>query len=130
MGAHWTEQYVGMPYDKETNDCGMFAERVQLEIFGRVISLPKERATTLRGLSRQIRAHLDDFGIRTDSPIEGDGVLMIGRGRMDHIGIYCLINGTAWVLHAMRGANQVCLHRVRDLATHGLTVEGFYQWII
>lgn len=128
MAAHWTEQYVGRPYSE--HDCAALAVLVQREVFGRDIQLPNERAVGLRGISKQINSHKVDFALRTEVPADGDGVLMIGRGRLNHIGIYCLVNGAPWVLHAMRDANQVCLHRVRDLATHGLTVEGFYQWII
>lgn len=124
--AHWSERYVGIPYAEA--DCAELAARVQREVFAREIHIPTERGCGLRGLTRQIERLKDDYAARTDSPTEGDGVLMVSRGRLEHIGIYCDIAGTAYVLHAMRSAGQVVLHRIRDLAHQGLAVEGYYAW--
>ncbi|MCE5182349.1 MAG: NlpC/P60 family protein [Betaproteobacteria bacterium] len=127
--AHWSDKYVGRPYIEGEQDCAVLAEDVQREEFGRQISLPTERAAGLRGLSRQIESLKLDYAVPTDTPAEGDGVLMIGRGNLDHIGIYCVIGGTAYVLHAASNARQVVRHRLRDLPGQGLPVEGFYKWI-
>lgn len=126
---HWSERYVGMPYVEGDADCAALAARVQREVFGRAIGLPADRAGTLRGLTRQIEDLRADYAERTDAPADGDGVLMIGRGRLDHIGLYCLIDGTPWVLHAMRNAGAVVLHRLSVIDEQGLRVEGFYRWI-
>jgi len=126
---HWTEQYVGKPYVEGQNDCASFAARVQAEVFHRAITLPGERAPGMRGQSGQILAHKNDHGIPVEIPMEGDAVLMIGRGRLNHIGVYTVIHGVPYVLHAMKSARQVCLHRIRDLQQQGLAVEGYYQWI-
>jgi len=124
---HWSQHYIGNPYD-EANDCAAFAERVQREVFDREVHLPSERAEGLRGQTAQIRACVDCHGELTELPADGDAVLLIGRGRLNHIGIYCLINGVPYVLHAMKSAGQVVLHKVRELDRHGLTIEGFYKW--
>jgi len=124
----WWQAYIGQAYIPGENDCAALAVRVQAEVFGREIDLPTERATSVRGMSRQIEAHKNDFATRTDNPDDGDAVLMIGRGRLDHIGVFVMINGEGYVLHAMRDAGQVCLHRLRDLHRYGLDIEGFYQW--
>jgi hypothetical protein len=125
---HWSAAYVGLPYVRGEFDCAALVERVLREVFGREIHLPKERAADVLGLSGQIAAHRAEFARRIDAPGEGDGVLMVGRGRVNHIGIWCFID-ESYVLHNMRNAGQVCLHRVRDLSRYGLFVEGYYRWI-
>jgi len=126
---HWSSQYVGQEYIDHINDCASFAIKVQREIFGRDIRLPCERMAGLRAESKQLVDIKDNYGIRTDAPREGDAVLMIGRGRLSHVGIYVIINNEGWALHAMRSAGMVVLHRLRDLPAQGLTVEAFYKWL-
>ena len=125
---HWAEQFVGEPYQDGSNDCASFAARVQRDIFQRPIHLPTDRVPGMRGQSQQILDARGDYGTPTDQPREGDAVLMRGRGRLNHLGVYCEIEGVGFVLHAMRNARQVCLHRLRDLDRYGLTLEGFYTW--
>lgn len=125
---HWAQSYVGQPYVEGAHDCAAFAARVQREIFRREIRLPTERGAGLRAQSRQIDDLAGVYAERVERPAEGDGVLMRCRGTLSHVGVYCEIGGTAYVLHAMKNAGQVCLHRLRDLANQGLAVEGFYRW--
>jgi len=131
MSAHWSERYLNpvRPYIEDEKDCGYYAELVQREVFGREVHLPTDRAHGLRGKSKQIESLKFDYGVPTDAPQDGDGVLMVGRGRLEHIGVYCLIDDAAYVLHAMKRVGQVVRHRLRELPAQGLTVEGFYRWI-
>lgn len=126
--AHWTTRYVGRPYVEGDNDCAALAIRVQAEVFGRDVSDLIEREHGLRAQSAQIEAAKADYAEQVAVPDEGDAVLMRARGVLSHIGIYAEIDGIGYVLHAMRNAGQVCLHRLRDLERYGLTVEGFYRW--
>lgn len=126
--SHWSDRYVGQPYVPDEKDCGYYAELVQREVFGHELRLPSERAYGLRGKSKQIESLKLDYGVPTHTPQDGDGVLMIGRGKLSHVGVYCLIEGVAWVLHAARNAGQVVRHRLRELPLQGLNVEGFYRW--
>jgi len=128
MVTCWPENYVGMAYDKKTNNCALFAERVQREVFGREIHLPIDSSFNYRTQARLIQSHKHIYAEPTDSPFEGDAVLMNGRGNTSHIGVYCVVGGVAHVVHAMEKVGQVCLHRLRDLEKYGLAVEGFYQW--
>ena len=125
---HWSEPYIGMPYVPGDNDCASFAARVVREVFAREIGLPHERSDGVSGWSRQIECAKNDYGIRVNKPEEGDAVLMIGRGRLNHIGVYCVIGGVGYVLHAMLKHGAVALHRIRDLDNVGLAVEGYYRW--
>lgn len=125
---HWAAQYVGEKYIEGENDCASFAVKVQREIFDREITLPQNRAANVRGWSKQINENKSDCATPTKSPVDGDAVLMIGKGRTNHIGVYVYCCNVAYVLHAMLCAKQVCLHRIRDIEQHGLKLEGFYKW--
>lgn len=126
--SHWSDNYIGRPYIPGIQDCASFAARVQREVFNRPIILPADRASGMRGQSRQLMDAIDDYGQVTTSPQEGDAVLMAGRGRLNHIGVLVIIDNVQYVLHAMRDAKQVCLHKLRSLDRIGLSVEGFYTW--
>lgn len=129
MAAHWSDAYVGQPYVAGEHDCAALAVQVQREVFGREVLLPAERAHGLRGMSAQIESLKEDYAVRVETPAEGDAVLMVGRGHLDHIGLYCLIDGVPYVLHAMKKSGQVVRHRLRELLDQGLKVEAFYRWV-
>lgn len=124
--SHWTNNYIGTPYRE--CDCAELAQRVQREVFWREIALPSERDGGVFALSAQIQRLRDDYGSRTEQPVDGDAVLMLGAGRLWHIGVYVETCDIAYVLHAIRSAGQACLHKLRDLQRMGFTVEGFYKW--
>lgn len=127
-GGHWSDRYIGLPY--ADSDCAELCARVQREQFGRTVELPSERAAGLRDQSCQIEKEAARYLQRTDSPVEGDVVLMRCRGRLRHTGTYCLIRGEPHVLHAMRNAGQSVRHRLRDLPRFGLVAEEFYSWTV
>jgi phosphatidylserine/phosphatidylglycerophosphate/cardiolipin synthase-like enzyme len=131
---HWSQRYVGRPYIEGEFDCGELARTVQREVFGREIALPTERgymgkkgAEKFRAMAAQIDTEKTRIAERTEAPQEGDAVLLVARGYLQHVGVYCLI-GEPWVLHAADTARQVLLARVRELAAKGLRVEGYYRW--
>jgi hypothetical protein len=128
--AHWSARYIGLPYQVGSFDCVTLVERVATEVFGRLIVLPKDRAGERAvEVSAQLHANLQTYATRAKAPAEGEPVLMVGRGYLDHVGIATAIAGEWWVLHAFIRARHVVLHRLRDLPQHGLTVEGHYRWI-
>lgn len=135
--AHWSQRYVGRAYVEGKFDCADMARLVQLEVFKREVNIPgsrdyadKQGIARVRAQHSQIQRGLPSCATRTDSPQDGDGVLLAGRGYVNHVGVYCVINGEAYVLHAARGYRQAVLSKVRDLPfVHGLKVEGYYRWI-
>lgn len=126
MERHWAESYVGIPYIE--CDCAQLCVRVQQQKFKKLLTIPLYRPPGLRGISEMIDNLQDDFADKIDVPTEGDGVLMIGRGRLNHIGIACYIRGQLYVLHAMRSAGMTVLHNVNTLGNMGIEVEGYYKW--
>lgn len=126
--AHWSEAYVGQPYVAGEHDCAVLAARVAREVFGRAVVLPEERDASRLGRVRQIAAGAGELAAPVETPAEGDAVLMICAGRPSHVGVFCRIGGHDYVLHAMKNAGMVVLHRLRDLDKQGLSVEGFYRW--
>lgn len=127
---HWTETYIGRPYVLGESDCARLVCDVRREVFGAPVpeDAEPERAASVRSRYQQMQEGVAEYGERTESPVDGDVVLMLCRGRPSHVGTYGLVNGEPHVLHAMQNAGMVVLHRLRDLPRFNLQVEGFYKW--
>jgi len=126
--AHWSEAYLGMPYVPGAFDCAGLAELVRREVFRHGLTLPSDRRPGPFGRNAQIHENLADFAIRTETPQDGDGVLIIARGRLQHIAIYCLIGAEPWALHNI-DKSSVHRIRVRELEKWNYRIEGYYRWI-
>lgn len=127
---HWSERYIGQPYVLGDTDCAALAVQVRREIFRRPVpaDIEMERAASALGRHRQMVDGVQDYGARTEAPVEGDVVLMQCRGRPSHVGVYCVVDGEPSVLHALKNPGMTVLHRLRDLSRVALAVEGFYRW--
>ncbi len=126
--AHWSERYVGLPYEEGTFDCAHLVEKVLLEQFGRELHLPKEHESHYRAQQRQIEAAKASYAEPAAAPREGDGVILVSRGHAEHLGVYCEVGGEPCVLHNSRRFGSVVCFRVRELGRHLLAVEGYYRW--
>jgi hypothetical protein len=127
MPAHWSDDYLGLQYS-EAFDCAAFAEKVRREVFGHDLTLPSDRRDGPFGRNAQLTNAVPDFAVPTDTPAEGDGVLLVARGRVQHIGIYCVLAGEPWVIHNAEGVG-VTRRRLREIGKWGFRVEGVYRWI-
>lgn len=125
---HWSDKYIGEPYIPEVGDCAALAAKVNYEQFKKLPELPNSHAETLREQSKQIVELKDDLAVKIDEPFDGCPVLLIGRGRLCHIGVMCWIANEWWVLHADQSAGFVVRQRLRELTRLHYKVEGFYQW--
>lgn len=129
---HWTAGYIGLPYIPGVADCAHLVERVQREVFGRELRLPADRpGWRSRDLSDAIVAAQPDYAdrrARAADAQEGDAVLMVGAGRLNHLGVLVLMGAERHVLHAFVRCRQVVLHRERELERWGLAIEGYYAW--
>lgn len=127
---HWCESYIGKEYKIGEADCARLLSNVRREVFNLPVPSDvevKRESTRLKRVG-QMTDLVATFGIKTDSPVEGDAVLMICMGRPSHIGVYCEVNNESCVLHAMENAGMVVLHKLRDLPRVFLSIEGFYTW--
>ena len=127
---HWAEQYIGQPYIANEADCARLVTRVRNEIFKLPVPSDVEvhRAASRLGRAAQMSDLVALYTEPSETPAEGDVVLMLCRGRPSHVGVYCEVDNEPCVLHAMENAGMVVRHRLRDLPKVFLTVEGFYKW--
>ena len=128
--AHWSDKYIGAPYVRGEADCARLFCRVSHEVFGREIpgAADLDRAVSRLGRAAQMSDGVSTLGKPTNTPHEGDAVLMICNGRPSHIGVFCVVDGERSVLHAMENAGMAVRHALRDLPRYFLSVEGFYEW--
>lgn len=128
--SHWSAKYIGQPYATHTADCARLLSRVRSEQFGLPVptDIEVDRAASRLGRVWQMTDLVSEYGEKTETPTDGDAVLMLCRGRPSHVGVYCIVNGEPSVLHAMENAGMVVLHRIRELNRVFLTVEGYYSW--
>lgn len=125
---HWSDKYVGLPYIRETGDCAVLAERVAREVLTKTVGLPAGHATDYLDQAKQIAELKDDYAERVEAAIDGQPVLLIGRGHDCHIGVMCWLSGEWWVLHANQDFGAVTRERLRTLTRIHFKVEGFYRW--
>ena len=128
--AHWSDNYIGQPYEINTADCARLLSKVRKIEFNLPVpaDIELERANSRLGRVSQIGDLVSEYGVKTESPKEGDAVLMLHRGRPSHIGVYCIVDGEECVLHAMESVKMVVRHKLSDLHKAWLTVEGYYSW--
>lgn len=126
--THWSDSYIGRSYSIDDADCAALVIDVHADVFGGQV--PADSQVT--GLKRRVllRRLLSIVAAPTDSPIEGDIVLMlIDSERDSHVGVYCVVDGEPCVLHAVQNAGQVVRTRLRQLrAVSGFAVAGYYKW--
>ena len=130
MHWHWSARYLGLPYDAASADCADFVSLVRREQFGHRIVLPS-RARTHRARDAQIVAAATAIGEPTDTPADGDLALLRAAGRRRqvgrHAGLWCVVEGAGFVLHATAGAG-VCLHPAHELPRYGFELAGTFRW--
>ncbi len=125
------EKFVGIPYDADCFDCADLVVLVQLQLFGRPITLPGRRPRGAQGAA-ELGTLSRPYGHRRDGPPEdGDLVLMFDQGHRSpgHAGLFFFLAHEGWVLHSNERNGCSVLHRVRELPGFGLRIEGFYSWV-
>lgn len=133
MDAQLLAPYLGVPYKARTSDCADFVIQVQKGLFGREVTFPGKRPRPLRpdAQAEALARYTEAAAFKVDSPQDGDSVLMyeVGKSVAGHVGVYFFISYTPYLLHnAEWMPNGSCLHKVQDLSSIGLTVEGYYRW--
>lgn len=123
------EHYVGIPWQdggrgRDGVDCWGLVRLVYQEVLG--IALPSHSEDYTTALDRiTIRRLIDgkpDYWVRVESPVAGDGALMMNVGR-PHMGV---VIGGGWLLHIERGGGSV-IENYNSLAMAS-RLEGFYRY--
>lgn len=122
----WLKKYLSISY-KDMN-CSKFVEHVLRDHFKKDYKFPQSEGS-LFNQSKQIRESIPLFATKTEKPQDGDLVLMHGRRRMCHVGVYIKIGRQNYVLHTESRLKTACLHSFKDLLFVGYTVEGVYSWL-
>ena len=121
---------MGREFESGRYECVDLVNEVLEREFGRSPNLP--RIAGARARDRAVAALTAQFAARTESPVEGDGVLLRALGRRQgvghHIGVWIWRSGTPYVLHCAPALGTV-LHPVRSLAGRGYELRGIYRWI-
>lgn len=121
--------FEGMPYSDDF-DCADYVVHVQKELFGREVHVPGARP---RGkyASEHLHSASQEYAAPTDTPVEGDLVLMYDLNDTDvpsHAGVYIMLAGEPHVMHNAFRAGGSVTHPIRNLQKLGITVEGYYKW--
>ena len=123
---NWIRKYLQIEY-KDMN-CSKFVEFVLKDHFKIDYTFPQSQGS-LFNQSKQIRDSLPNFATKTEDPKTGDLVLMHGRRRMCHVGLYVENISHKYVLHTESSMKTAALHRFSDLIVYGYKVEGIYSWL-
>ena len=127
---HWTEAYLGRPWEAGSYDCADLVRDVVRDRLSVEITLPSEREW--RRMPPERVAELGaEWTVATKSPREHDAVLMrvLGSRRSlgSHIGVYAEVGLEGWVLHNLAGTGAI-FTPLRRLATVNLELVGYYRW--
>ena len=126
---HWAEKYVGRSYLPGEYECPHLVEEVLAGEFGIAVSLPKVDWRKMP--PEELEAMCESFARRTETPVEGAGVLMRIKGRKgdigSHVGLYSAVTSEVWVLHSLRRVGAIFVPAAQ-LSIYGLELVGFYEW--
>lgn len=126
------DPFIGLPYSFRSMDCADLALKVQRELFGKEVHVPGGRPRPAGAdQPRAIEAWTQQLAHRVEVPQSGDLVLMLDSGetKAGHAGTYFFLAHEPWVLHTSHALGESVMHRLSDLPSFGLRVEGFYRWI-
>ena len=122
------ERFRGIPYDEDEMDCADVVVLVQRELFGREVHLPNGRPRGRRG-QLELGELSKAYATRTETPRDGDLVVMFEHGVPGHVGVYFWLAHDAWVLHSTERIGCSELHLARELPNWGARIEGYYSWV-
>lgn len=125
--AHWSDGYIDIPHDSE--DCGQLVERALREQHGKNVRFPQRQRDDLFHRAALIKQHAAEFAYPIPAPVDGCGVLMLARGRMAHIGLYCEIDFQGYVLHSDSLFGTSTRMPISRMVPPFYRIQGFYGWL-
>lgn len=123
---HWTSKYIKIKH--EEMNCAEFVEFILRDHFKIDYSFPQSKGSVFEQ-SNLIKKSIPEFTVKTDTPKEGDLVLMNGVRSLCHIGLYVPLKLENFVFHTESRLISATLQNVKDLTSYGYSVEGFYTWL-
>jgi len=128
--AHWTDRYLGISHKRL--DCAELVELVLRERYGRNIQFPRRERNDIFHRAALIAAHAHDYARPLEShetPYDGCGVLVLSRGRLAHVALYCDVAGQPSILHSDSFFGQSVLLPLWRVVPPRFRIEGFYAWL-
>lgn len=122
---HWADKYLKLT---SKMDCSELVEYVLRDHFNVNYAFPKGTGS-VGSRSKLIRDTMPLYTKKTDTPKEGDLVLMNGNRLLCHVGMLIKVNNQDYVLHTDARMKTVAVHKIKELASIGYTLGGFYEWL-
>lgn len=123
--THWVEAWIGTPWVAGETDCWNFARLVWAAQFHVVVpAVPVDHGSQLDTRRALRDADMSNWQM-TETPSEGDAVLMARGERPCHVGIWL---APALVLHSIETAGVICTPE-RSLHQTGYRITGTYRRI-
>lgn len=128
--SHWATGYIGISWEygaqgPDSYDCWNFVRHVQKTRFS--IDVPVILYTDQRDVSHQLQHNAElDRWTQTDSPIEGDIVMMARAKIPAHVGVWIKANGHEGILHCLQHVG-VVFTRENAIRSHGWGQLKFYR---
>jgi len=123
--THWISSYIGQPWVAGSNDCWAFFRRVQRERFGRDVPEVDVDAMSVRACANALTGHDERRNWNpTDTPTEGDAVLMARGKHPIHIGLWA----HGGVLHCVEHSG-VVFQSVPSLKMAGWNHLTYYRHV-
>lgn len=133
MSSHWSEKYLGVPYNKKQN-CSWFVNHVLKSEFNKSYDFPRlDESKRVCDQSTLIDKYIRDYGfeITAQELKDGDAVLMMYDCTKNwHIGLFYRDTfGKARVMHSDSGFQSSVSHKFVDLQFVNLKAISYYRFI-
>ncbi len=132
--SHWACQYIGLPWqlgcrDGSAVDCWGLVVWVQQQQFNRQLPDIVVTDDNLKQFIHTFRAHPERQRWQlTETPIEGDAVLLRQSRYPMHVGVWvCISQAEQGVLHCVKG-NGVVFQSLSSLRLSSWQVSGYYRY--
>ena len=127
--SHWAMKYLGQQWTPEQN-CYYWFRQIMIEQFG-CDGLPPNVVVGEKGSARLAMRELTDEAVErcgwvlSETPREGDAILLAEGKRSSHIGVATYIKGKLMVVHARKNTG-VVLSDTLALKANNLKIKGIW----
>lgn len=126
-GAIWAHEYIGQPWIAGEHDCWAFFRKVQAAHFGRAVPVINVNADDILACVRAFTGHDErNQWHETETPTEGDAVLMSQHLQPTHVGVWIDVDGGG-VLHCIKGSG-VVFSSPQNLLQLGYNLLAAYRY--